>query len=206
MRAASEVIARESFGGTTLQKVADAAGVSTGTVNHYFANKSDLLIQTLKHIEAEWQRDIRKATATKSSGRAKIEELVRAAGPFSTLNKRRWRVWTAAGSEAIRSPGMRAALRETQASWRVVMAEAFAQIVREDDRALLDLEMIARLYDALQNGLFLQFDISEGSRDDDAFMILVDFLSRSVGVASESPLSSISSPGHSNNTAFIDPA
>jgi TetR/AcrR family transcriptional regulator, transcriptional repressor of bet genes len=33
-RAVTEVIARESFSGTTLQKVADAAGVSTGTVNH----------------------------------------------------------------------------------------------------------------------------------------------------------------------------
>lgn len=190
-RAATEVIANESFGGATLKKVAAAAGVSTGTVNHYFANKSDLLIQTLKHIETEWERDVRNAVAGDSSGRTKIEAVVRAAGPLSTLNKLRWRVWTAAWGEAFRSDDMRSTLRETHANWRSTLADTFALIQPGHDGAVADLRTVARLYDALQNGLFLQVDISDGSRDDDAFKILVDFLTRCVGSADESSLDSI---------------
>jgi TetR/AcrR family transcriptional repressor of bet genes len=154
-RAATEVIARESFSGTTLKKVADAAGVSTGTVNHYFSNKRAMLLETLNHISKEWNDSTQQAIYGSEPGMPRLRSMVEAAGPRSSINKLRWKVWMAAWGEALQSPELRVALRRSRIEWTGILADALKLINEELGGPDIDAPEIASLYDALQNGMFV---------------------------------------------------
>jgi TetR/AcrR family transcriptional regulator, transcriptional repressor of bet genes len=180
-RAVTEVIARESFSGTTLQKVADAAGVSTGTVNHYFSGKRAMLIETLAHIAAEWNDSTRKAVYEAEPGVARLNALVEAAGPRSSLNKLRWKVWMAAWGESLQSAELRVALRRSRQEWTGILAEALEMINKELGGPDVDTREVARLYDALQNGLFVQLVTGDSQDDRQINDLLFTFLMDHIG-------------------------
>jgi AcrR family transcriptional regulator len=50
LEASTRVVAAHGDDGTTFKKVGDAAGVSTGLVQHYFKTKKDLLDATGQHV------------------------------------------------------------------------------------------------------------------------------------------------------------
>ena len=50
IQATIESIARHGLSGTTMARVAQAAGLSTGIVNFYFQTKDALLLATLEHV------------------------------------------------------------------------------------------------------------------------------------------------------------
>ena len=54
-RAAAKVISEQGFAGTTMRMVAEEAGVSTGMLNHYFANRMDMLLETLVFVSIRQQ-------------------------------------------------------------------------------------------------------------------------------------------------------
>jgi TetR/AcrR family transcriptional repressor of bet genes len=180
-RAVTEVIARESFSGTTLKKVADAAGVSTGTVNHYFSNKRAMLIETLAHIAGEWNDSTRKAVNEAEPGVPRLKALVEAAGPRSSINKLRWKVWMAAWGESLQSPELRTALRRSRQEWTAVLAEALEVINKELGGPEIDTREVARLYDALQNGLFVQLVTADSPEDGRITDLLFAFLMDQIG-------------------------
>jgi TetR/AcrR family transcriptional repressor of bet genes len=184
-RAATEVIARETFGGTTIKKVADAAGVSTGTVNYYFANKQAMLVETLSYIHDEWSQDVRRAVEQSLPGEPRIRALVDAAGPTTTLNRMRWRVWVAAWSEALHSPELRTVLWRSYQQWLQLMSEMFEVINEDLGGPAVDVTKVARVYNALENGLFLQILISDSRLDEEAAAVLTDYLRGSLGPAGQ---------------------
>lgn len=182
-RAVTEVIAKESFSGTTLKKVADAAGVSTGTVNHYFSNKRAMLIETLAHIAAEWNESTRQVVDAAEPGVPRLKTLVEAAGPRSSINKLRWKVWMAAWGESLQSPELRAALRRSRQEWTGILAERLEVINSELGGPEIDAREIATLYDGLQNGLFVQLVTADGPDDRRINDILFTFLMDRIGPA-----------------------
>lgn len=185
-RAATEVIARETFGGTTIQKVADAAGLSTGTVNYYFTNKRAMLMETLSHISAEWSQDLRRAIEESEPGEPRIRALIEATGPTTTLNRLRWRVWTAAWSESLHAPELRTVLWRSTKQWLQLLTEIFELINRDLGGPAVDLARTARVYDALQNGLFLQILVSDARLDEETAAVLQNYLENSLGPAARS--------------------
>jgi len=72
-RAAAAVIAREGLPGTTMRMVAEEAGVSTGMLNHYFANRQDLLTQALVFVSERAQARMRGAVEGVQPGRALVD-------------------------------------------------------------------------------------------------------------------------------------
>ena len=68
-RAAAAVVAREGFAGTTMRMVAEEAGVSTGMLNHYFANRADLLTQALVYVSERSQERYERAIEGIAAGR-----------------------------------------------------------------------------------------------------------------------------------------
>lgn len=181
-RAATEVIARESFSGTTLQKVADAAGVSTGTVNHYFSNKRAMLLETLHHISGEWNDSTRQAIYGSEPGMARLKSLVEAAGPRSSINKLRWKVWMAAWGEALQFSELRTELRRSRQEWTGLLADALALINAELGGPDIDALEIATIYDALQNGMFVTLVTNDSPGEDRRITdLLFAFLRERVG-------------------------
>src|SRR5271165_604096 len=75
-RAAATVIAREGFAGSTMRMVAEEAGVSTGMINHYFANRQDLLTQALVFVSERTQERYRRAIEDVPPGRERLATLL----------------------------------------------------------------------------------------------------------------------------------
>jgi len=63
LAAAIEVIAKHSLSGTTVERVAEAAGVAPGTVILHFKRKEALLIEALEHLAQEFDQARRAAIA-----------------------------------------------------------------------------------------------------------------------------------------------
>src|SRR5580765_4309456 len=57
VEAAIAVIHEEGFANATVARIARRAGVSSGIVHHYFADKDDLLFATMRALLAELRRD-----------------------------------------------------------------------------------------------------------------------------------------------------
>jgi TetR/AcrR family transcriptional repressor of bet genes len=63
LAATTDVIARHSLSGTTVERVAEAAGVAPGTVILHFKRKDALLIEALDHLAQEFDQARRAAIA-----------------------------------------------------------------------------------------------------------------------------------------------
>jgi len=64
LRAAIEVIAGHSLSGTTIERVAERAGIAVGTVMLHFKRKEALLVAVLEHISDEFETARRNAVAS----------------------------------------------------------------------------------------------------------------------------------------------
>lgn len=181
-KAAIEVISTETFCGTTIKKVADRAGVSTGTVNHYFDNKLALLIETLKQVSAEWNEDVERLVDAAAPGKARLAALASAIGPVTPVNSLRWKVWIAAWGESVQSPDLRLALHQSWQRWLVLLGDQFERVAKELDRTDVDTVRLAREYDALQNGLYVQMLSAGEAVSAEVLGILDAFLLERLGV------------------------
>src|SRR5579871_5034981 len=80
-RAAAKVIAEQGFAGTTMRMVAEEAGVSTGMLNHYFANRMAMLEETLIFVSTRQQEREAAAIEGLEPGEARLRALVRSVLP-----------------------------------------------------------------------------------------------------------------------------
>lgn len=71
-RAATNVFARKGFQGASVDDVAEAAGVSKGTLYGYFENKEELFYATFEAFQAETVAQCEAAIAGQDSARAKL--------------------------------------------------------------------------------------------------------------------------------------
>ncbi|UAA40779.1 TetR family transcriptional regulator C-terminal domain-containing protein [Paraneptunicella aestuarii] len=63
LSSATQIFAREGFGGTTVQKIADDCGLPKANVLYYFGSKMKLYQQVLRRIIELWNSGFDKATA-----------------------------------------------------------------------------------------------------------------------------------------------
>ncbi len=71
-RAATDVFARKGFQGASVDDVAEAAGVSKGTLYGYFENKEELFYATFEAFQAETVAQCEAAMAGQASARDKL--------------------------------------------------------------------------------------------------------------------------------------
>lgn len=161
-RAAATVIAREGFAGTTLRKVADEAGVSTGMLNHYFTNRQDLLTQTLVFVSERTQKRTRDAMENVPAGWERLTALLDSALFDGVAANEGWRVWINAYGEAVHLPELRKTIEARLQSWYQVLDEALEGLVDTESQATIPWSW--RL-DAVLNGLAIQALASEASLD-----------------------------------------
>jgi AcrR family transcriptional regulator len=72
-RAAADVFARKGFQGALVEEIADAAGISKGTVYGYFKNKEELFYATFQAFQAEIVAECMTAIAAEGSVRDKLK-------------------------------------------------------------------------------------------------------------------------------------
>jgi TetR/AcrR family transcriptional repressor of bet genes len=163
-RAAATVIAREGFAGTTLRKVADEAGVSTGMLNHYFSNRQDLLTQTLVFVSERTQGKAMAAMEDLPPGWDRLKALLYSSLPTDVLMNEGWRVWINAYGEAVHLPGLRHTIEARLQAWYPILDHALEGLV--PPTADGELPWSWRL-DAILNGLAIQALTSEAPLSSD---------------------------------------
>jgi AcrR family transcriptional regulator len=161
-RAAAAVIAREGFAGTTMRMVAEEAGVSTGMLNHYFANRQDLLTQALVHVSERAQNRYREAIERLPPGIERLTALLDSALMEDELMIETWRVWINAYGEAVRLPELRHTIEARLTSWYELIDSALEGLLPPDPHGTIP---AAWRFDALLNGLAIQALTSEAALD-----------------------------------------
>ena len=73
--AAIRLIARDGFEGTTMRAVAAEAGLSYGSLFHYFESKDQLLVQAVRHLTAQQTQRVN-AFASRRSGLQALRQLL----------------------------------------------------------------------------------------------------------------------------------
>jgi AcrR family transcriptional regulator len=131
--AAAAVIAREGFAGTTMRMVADEAGVSTGMLNHYFANRAELLTQTLVDVSERSQRRYEHAIEGLPPGVERLEALLDSVLAEDPESIETWHVWINATGEALRLPVLRRTIEERLGQWFDLLDVALEGLIEDED-------------------------------------------------------------------------
>jgi TetR/AcrR family transcriptional repressor of bet genes len=161
-RAAAAVIAREGFAGTTMRLVAEEAGVSTGMLNHYFANRKDLLTKTLVFVSEEAEERISEAIRDMPPGRERLVALLDGVLAEEEHMEQTWRVWINSYGEAVRLGALRQTIEGHLSRWFALVEhalEGLAPPVREGEVPW------SWLLNALLSGLAIHALTSEAALD-----------------------------------------
>jgi AcrR family transcriptional regulator len=149
---AAAVIAERGFAGTTMALVARKAGVSTGMLNHYFADRSDMLMQTLEAVSDAMLARVQREIDGTAPGLERVGALLRAWLPHVPETIEAWRVWLAAYGETVRDEHLRETIESRLEPWHTLLAEVLTGIGADRPRAV----PLAWQLNALVNGLVIQ--------------------------------------------------
>jgi TetR/AcrR family transcriptional repressor of bet genes len=152
-RAAAKVISEQGFAGTTMRMVAEEAGVSTGMLNHYFANRMEMLEETLVFVSKRQQAREAAAMDGLEPGERRLRALVRSVLPTDQDTTEAWRVWIAAHGASVRLRPLRRVMASRNDLWFDILEHGLEGIVPASKR-----EKVPYTWqlDALMNGLIIQ--------------------------------------------------
>lgn len=131
-RAAAAVVAREGYAGTTMRLVAEEAGVSTGMLNHYFANRADLLTQALVHVSERSQERHVRAIEGIPPGVERLEALLDSVLASDEEAREADRVWINATGEAVHLPELRRTIELRLGRWFELVDVALEGLVEPE--------------------------------------------------------------------------
>jgi TetR/AcrR family transcriptional repressor of bet genes len=153
-RAAARVIARKGFPGTTLADVAKAAKVSTGMINHYYANKLAMLVDALVHVSDGFQSRTQKAMDAAPTARAKLRAMIDIGlAGRSSEERQGHRIWIMALAESLTAPALNKVIVERRRLYREQLATMYAAVAAEAGLAARDAATLAEECDGYINGL-----------------------------------------------------
>jgi TetR/AcrR family transcriptional regulator, transcriptional repressor of bet genes len=152
-RAAAKVISEQGFAGTTMRMVAEEAGVSTGMLNHYFANRMEMLEETLVFVSQRQQAHEAAAIEGLEPGEQRLRALVRSVLPTDQDTTEAWRVWIAAHGASVRLSELRRVMASRNDLWFDILERGLEGIVPHTGREKVP---YAWQFDALMNGLVTQ--------------------------------------------------
>jgi AcrR family transcriptional regulator len=157
-RAAAAVVAREGFAGTTMRTVAEEAGVSTGMLNHYFANRLEMLTQALVYTSERSQHRYERAIEGVPPGVERLEALLDSVLAEDSEAIETWKVWIDATAEALRLPELRRTIEERLNQWFELVEFALEGLVESEPGSAIPWSWRV---DALLTGLATQALTSE---------------------------------------------
>jgi AcrR family transcriptional regulator len=162
--AATRIVAEKGLHRATMRDIAEAANVSTGTVQYYFRSKENLLGETLTFVSERIQRRAIRAMGSHETAEAKLEAIMRALLPKGPDRRRDWQVWFLAWSEATQSQDIRENIMTRMGSWDDLVIGVLEQWP-SGPHAPDVLRSCARDLNALLNGLSVDLYITGTNND-----------------------------------------
>jgi len=174
MEATIDCIAARGFADLTLADVARAAGLSVGIVNFYFRSKDVLLIETLRHLVNDYlQQTNENFRNAGSSAAAQIDAMIESDFHRTIANRKRVTVWYAFWGETRWRPEFLKICQELSDTFHQETREVFARLVVEGGYRDIDADVIARGFDAMIDGLWLDMLINPKAVERDAAKLVV---------------------------------
>ncbi len=115
--AAARLIARAGIGAATLRDVAAEAGLTTGALTHYFADKRELLLHTFQ-ASLDGRRALRPHRSAVEDPRAELRASLEGALPLDDDRRRHWMVTVALCAEAAGDAELAAVQRDAYREFR----------------------------------------------------------------------------------------
>lgn len=143
-----DAIHERGLGQVTMSEIARRAGVSAGLAHHYFGNKDQLLLATMRHLLSELGDEIQQRLATAETAQERIRAIV--SGNFSACQFRPAVIsaWLAFYVEAQTDAEAHRLLRIYQRRLESNLLHALQELVSRN-QALDIAEMAAALIDGL---------------------------------------------------------
>jgi TetR/AcrR family transcriptional repressor of bet genes len=156
IEATVESIARHGFAKTTLADVAKAARLSQGIVNFYFRSKKALLVETLRHLAAEyetlWKERVRRAGPSPG---ARLMAMIEADFDPVYLSRKKVTVWYAFWGESRWRPEFLEICEKLSDAYFSQSRAAMQEILDHGGYRDLDATALARAFNAMIDGLWL---------------------------------------------------
>jgi AcrR family transcriptional regulator len=167
--AALRVIAHKGLASTTIRDVAAAAGVSAGTVNHFFLDRQELLAETLRWNLSHFETALREALATVSDPWERLATLIdyNLCDPGGSRAPRPWTyreayvVWLEYWAAATRDADLRRLLATSHRQWRSLVAECIRYGIESERFRPVDAAHVARLLTAFMTGIVVEWLVDD---------------------------------------------
>ncbi|HWA43497.1 MAG TPA: transcriptional regulator BetI [Hypericibacter adhaerens] len=157
IEATIDMIARHGFAALTLADIAKAAHLSSGIVNFYFRSKEELLIATFRHLAAGYERSIEQALARAGDDPAEqLAAVIEADSDPRVAGRKHVTVWYAFWGEARWRPEYLEVCAEISDRFYRQTRALCAAIAERGGYRDLDLDAIARGFNAMSDGLWLE--------------------------------------------------
>ncbi|HVX17880.1 MAG TPA: TetR/AcrR family transcriptional regulator [Acidimicrobiales bacterium] len=182
IEAARRTIAARGFKGATVRAIADEAGVSTGFVMHYFADKQQVADEVLRYNNRLAAARV-VAARKRQRGTSAVLAMAEALLPYDEERRLTWQVWAAAWSVAQPDEPSASELETARAGLAAMLADALGEAVIDGDLPSgLDLTYEADRLEVLLAGLGLRARVvAAGRRRRVASRMLADHLAALAG-------------------------
>ncbi len=168
MEATIDCIAARGFADLTLADVARTAGLSVGIVNFYFKSKDQLLIETLRHLVDDYIKQTNENFRTAGPGAAaQVEAMIESDFHRAVANRKKVTVWYAFWGETRWRPEFLKICQGLSDTFHAETREIFARLVAEGGYQDVDPDIVARGFDAMIDGLWLDMLINPKAVDRD---------------------------------------
>jgi AcrR family transcriptional regulator len=156
LQAARRCIVELGYERVTMRDVAETAGVSTGTIVHYFGDKDTMLEAALLDKVQDTGIAFRAALTGAQTAWERLERLVMASLPETEEVRDEWRLWLTFWGEVARNERLRVVSEKQHRRWTRFLARIIAQGSASGEFAAVDPEITATQLAALIDGLAIQ--------------------------------------------------
>lgn len=134
VEAAWRLVAARGTASSTMRAVATEAGVSTGSVTHYFEDKVELMDAVLAYNNEQAAEQVRRAVGQRR-GLEAAERATLAVLPVDRTRLGLWQVWLGFWAHEPDALGSGSGLAEGYRSWTGILREHLSQAVEDGELA-----------------------------------------------------------------------
>jgi AcrR family transcriptional regulator len=138
--AAARVVADRGISGASIRVIAAEAGVSTGFITHYFADKHEVMEAMLEATNAAAARRVRRASDTDRRALERLRGAAEALLPVDPQRRQEWQVWVAVWGEASKGDSLSVGYRRGWAGLREMLLGLLEQ-AREEEQLHADTDI-----------------------------------------------------------------
>ena len=121
------MIARRGFAATRLSDVADEAGLSVGTVQHYFGSREAVLAEAFRHMQETSLKRWHEHVAGESDPWRRIVSLLEGASIGGDRFRERWTLWMEFWAMCLRDDDLRRFSGDLHDAWQAPIVQAVAE-------------------------------------------------------------------------------